>query len=152
MSRSNPLLSHNPAMTSIDSNVLIIFGRAGDPANQRAASALARAASIGPLCICGAVFTELLGFPNRTGDHLRSYLDPLRIDVDWQMEEKDWEVAGNAYQGYVARRWKSGGGLPRRVATDFLIGAHAAVRGYTLLTMDKGLYRSAFPTLHIESL
>ena len=131
--------------------MLIVFSRPADPANQTAASALTQAASIAPLCICGAVFSELLGFPNRTGDDLRLYLESVKIRVDWHLDEKDWEAAGNAYQGYVKRRWKSGVGVPRRIATDFLIGAHAMLRGYTLLTLDKGLYRAAFPKLQVES-
>jgi predicted nucleic acid-binding protein len=34
---------------------------------------------------------------------------------------------------------------------DFLIGAHASIRGYRLLSLDEGLYRTAFPTLKIEA-
>ena len=30
---------------------------------------------------------------------------------------------------------------------DFFIGAHAAVRGYTLLTRDAARYRACFPRL-----
>lgn len=33
--------------------------------------------------------------------------------------------------------------------TDFVIGAHAFVEGYTLLTLDEGMYRAAFPRLGI---
>ena len=35
---------------------------------------------------------------------------------------------------------------------DFLIGAHAQVRAYRLLTMDERIYKAAFPTLKIASI
>jgi predicted nucleic acid-binding protein len=38
---------------------------------------------------------------------------------------------------------------PRRILADFLIGAHALVKGYTLLTLDEGMYRAAYPRLGI---
>lgn len=37
----------------------------------------------------------------------------------------------------------------RRILADFLIGAHALVKGYTLLTLDEGMYRAAYPRLGI---
>jgi hypothetical protein len=138
--------------TSIDSNVLIAFGRSDHSANKIAAALLSDAATKGPLCICGAVFSELLGYPGRSGNELRQFITSLGIRIDWQFGELDWEAAGKAYQGYVQRRRKSGGGLPRRVATDFLIGVHATTRGYDLLTLDKGLYKAAFPNLPLASI
>jgi hypothetical protein len=32
---------------------------------------------------------------------------------------------------------------------DFYIGAHAAIRGYTLLTRDAGRYKTYFPRLEL---
>jgi predicted nucleic acid-binding protein len=138
-------------MTAIDTNVLIAFGNLSAAVSQAASKALSNAAAAGPLCICGAVFSELLGSPGRNGDDLRLLFADLGISVEWQLEEADWQAAGLAYQGYVARRRASSGGLPRRIATDFLIGAHASVRNYTLLTLDKRLYSAAFPNLAIET-
>ena len=39
----------------------------------------------------------------------------------------------------------------RRILADFVIGAHALANGCRLLTLDDRLYRSAFPTLAIET-
>jgi predicted nucleic acid-binding protein len=138
-------------MTSLDTNVLVAFGSINVQTTQLVSVTLERLAAQGSLCICGAVFTELLGSPTRNGRDLRSLFATLRILIDWRMEEADWEAAGIAYQGYVNRRKASGGGFPRRIVTDFLIGAHAAVRGYSLLTLDKRLYSAAFPQLRIET-
>jgi hypothetical protein len=138
-------------MIALDTNVIISLRSKDDSESQLASRALANAFAVGPLCICGAVFSELLGLPGRSSDELRQFFRSMGISVDWKLEEIDWETAGLAYQGYVKRRRTSGGGLPRRIATDFLIGAHASVRGYALLTSDKGTYRAAFPNLRIES-
>lgn len=40
----------------------------------------------------------------------------------------------------------------RRILADFLIGAHAYIRGYRLLSLNERLYRTAFPTLKIEAI
>ena len=69
--------------------------------------------------------------------------------VDWDLGEQVIRLAGTAFQGYVARRRRSHGSLPKRVLSDFFIGAHAEVHGYRLMTMDKRLYRAAFPKLHL---
>jgi predicted nucleic acid-binding protein len=65
------------------------------------------------------------------------------------VDEETWRVAGRAYLGYTERRKSSGGESPRRILADFLIGAHALVRGYSLLTIDYRHYAAAFPTLTI---
>lgn len=47
-------------------------------------------------------------------------------------------IAGRAF-----RRYKQRGGGKRRILADFLIGAHAAVQGYGLVTRDRG-YKDYF--------
>lgn len=139
-------------MTALDTNVLIALRSTDAVASQLAATALRKAASQGPLSICGAVFAEMLGFPGRSSKELIDWFDELEISVKWKFDSADWHLAGEAYQGYVNRRRVSGGGLPRRIATDFLIGAHASLRGHALLTADRRLYGAAFPGLRIASL
>jgi predicted nucleic acid-binding protein len=53
---------------------------------------------------------------------------------------------------YAERRHKQRDTGVRRILADFLIGAHADVRGYRLLTLDERLYRAAFPSLTIETI
>lgn len=45
-----------------------------------------------------------------------------------------------AHAAYSARCQVSGGGLPRRILTDFLVGAQASTFGHALLTLNTGDY------------
>lgn len=65
------------------------------------------------------------------------------------MDESVWRTTGKSFQKYASRRRKQRAGQPRRILADFLIGAHALEKGYSLLTLNEGLYRAAFPKLHI---
>jgi predicted nucleic acid-binding protein len=51
-------------------------------------------------------------------------------------------LAGKAFAAYRRR-----GGQKRSPLPDFFIGAHAAIRGYRLLTRDAARYRTYFPRL-----
>jgi predicted nucleic acid-binding protein len=58
-----------------------------------------------------------------------------------------WEAAFLAGKCFV--RYRKRGGSRRSPLPDFYIGAHAAVRGWTLLTRDASRYRGYFPTLRL---
>ena len=65
----------------------------------------------------------------------------------FRREEVPWEatfLAGKAFLNY-----RRGGGIRRSPLPDFFIGAHAAVRGYGLLTRDPKSIRTYFPTVEI---
>lgn len=51
-------------------------------------------------------------------------------------------LAGKAFLAYRRRAGNKASPLP-----DFYIGAHAAVRGYRVLTRDVARYRTYFPKL-----
>jgi predicted nucleic acid-binding protein len=70
-----------------------------------------------------------------------------RVLSVYRRENLPWEAAFNA--GRVFRLYRRAGGTKRSPLPDFYIGAHAEVKGYTLLTRDPGRYRSYFPTLKI---
>ena len=52
--------------------------------------------------------------------------------------------AGHAHRGY-----RRSGGMRDRVLPDFLIGAHAAAKGYRILTRDGARYRKYFPQVEV---
>jgi predicted nucleic acid-binding protein len=60
-----------------------------------------------------------------------------------------WEAAFLAGKAFVAYRRR--GGTRRSPLPDFFIGAHAAVRGMSLLTRDPRRYRRSFPRLSLIS-
>lgn len=47
------------------------------------------------------------------------------------------------------REYRASGGKRTRLIADFLIGAHAQVRGGPLLTHDRGFFRRYFTDLQI---
>lgn len=136
-------------ISAIDTNVLVALWDRDDTLNLAAQTALDAAFARGKLVISGAVFAELLAFPRRTEGFLNQFLNDTGIVVDWSMDEAIWRVAGKAFQRYATRRRKQSAGQPRRILADFLIGAHALEKGYSLLTLDERVYRAAFPKLHI---
>ena len=137
--------------TSIDSNIIIALWREADALNGVAAKMLVRARKQGKLIVSAPVYAELMGDPKRTEAELNEFLRDTSILIDWTLNEKTWREAGRAYQGYVQRRRSGDGALPRRILADFLIGAHALVCEYALLTFDQRLYSAAFPKLTIVS-
>jgi predicted nucleic acid-binding protein len=101
----------------------------------------------------------------RCADEARLVLDPLvyaevsmRFDAIEELdaalppgvfhrEPLPWEAAFLAGRCFLAYRRR--GGAKRSPLPDFYIGAHAAVRGYGLLTRDAARYRTYFPTLQL---
>ena len=136
-------------ISAIDTNVLIALWDRDDTLNSAAQAALDTAFARGKLVISGAVFAELLAFPRRTESFLNQFLKDTEIAVDWTIDESIWRTAAKSFQKYANRRRKQRAGQPRRILADFLIGAHALENGYSLLTLDEGIYRAAFPKLHI---
>jgi predicted nucleic acid-binding protein len=104
--------------------------------------ALAHARDDGRLVINPVVYAEVsIGF-----DQIED-LDGAVPASDFELESLPYEagfLAGKAFVEYRRR-----GGERRTPLPDFYIGAHAAVRGYRLLTRDVSRYRTTFPSLKI---
>jgi predicted nucleic acid-binding protein len=138
--------------TAVDTNVVIALWDK-DPALSLAAhTALEAAFRRGGLVVAAPVFAELLAAPGRTETFVSVFFEDTGIVIDWDLGESVWRSAGRAFHEYSERRRKHRDSSARRILADFLIGAHAQVRGYRLLTLDERLYRAAFPTLTIESI
>lgn len=104
--------------------------------------ALAAAADEGSLVINPIVYAEVSAGFERIED-----LDDAVPAEDFAREPLPYEagfVAGKAFLAYRKR-----GGERRSPLSDFYIGAHAAVRGYQLLTRDSTRYRTYFPTVKL---
>jgi predicted nucleic acid-binding protein len=138
--------------TAIDTNVVIALWDKDETLSEAAQTALETAFARGNLVVAGPVFAELIAAPGRTEKFVSSFLDETGIGVEWDLGESVWRSAGRAFQSYADRRRKQHDSGARRILADFLIGAHAQIRSYRLLTGDERLYRAAIPTLTIETI
>ena len=137
--------------TAIDTNVVCALWDKDPALNLAARTALEKAFRRGSLVAAAPVFSELMAAPDRSESFVNSFFEDTGIAVDWELSESVWRSAGRAFQAYAERRRKQRDTGTRRILADFLIGAHALAGGYRLLTLDKGLYRAAFPGLTIET-
>lgn len=129
------------ATVLVDSNVLL-DALIPDPEWEAwSAAALMEAADTSLLAINPIIFAEVsVGF--RRIEALEEAL-PRELE----REPLPWDAAFLAGKAFLAYR-KRGGRAPTPLP-DFYIGAHAAVRGWTLLTRDEARYRTSFPTLEL---
>ena len=125
-------------MTLVDSNVLLDVVTDGEAWADWSQGQLEQAASVGPLIINDVVYAEISTRYSAVED-VDAMLRDLDIDVV-TIPRSALFLAGKAY-----RRYRASGGARSGVLPDFLIGAHAAVAGWPLLTRDAGRYRSYFP-------
>ena len=120
----------------VDTNVLIDVLQADPLFGLRSLSALERLGAEGVLVINPVVYAELAAWI-----HSKERLDTLLPADLFRREALPIEAAFLA--GRAFRRYKDQGGEKPRMLADFLIGAHAAVRGYGLVSRDRG-YRRHF--------
>jgi predicted nucleic acid-binding protein len=126
----------------IDSNVLLDLMTEDSEWYAWSASALARAADDSRIIINAVIYAEVSVRYSRIED-LEDALPKSIIEREAIPYEAGF-LAGKAYLAYRRR-----GGDKRSPLPDFLIGAHAAVAGYRLLTRDVARYRTYFPRLEL---
>ena len=71
---------------------------------------------------------------------------PPRARSGFCTQEPLWREAAGRFAAYARRRRRSGGGQPKRLLVDFLIGAYAFLRADRLLTLDPRRYAEDFPS------
>lgn len=129
------------ATVLVDANVLLDILTDDDTWEPWSAAALTKAAESSLLAINPIIFAEIsIGF-DRIEDLDAVLSDQLlREDLPWDAAF----LAGKAFEAYRRR-----GGAKPVPLPDFYIGAHAAVRGYSLLTRDVQRFRTYFPGLQL---
>jgi predicted nucleic acid-binding protein len=135
--------------TAVDTNVIVALWDRDERLSRSAEAALLDASRGGRILIAAPVFAELLAAPGRGEAFLFRFLQDTSIEVDWEMDETIWRMAGRAFRDYAARRKLKRESGPRRILADFLIGAHAVRRCTALLTLDDRVYRASFPDLQL---
>ena len=99
-------------------------------------------ARIHALVINPVIYAEIsLSFS--TVEALDKVIDTLALEVR-EIPREALFLAGKAFAQYRRR-----GGVRQQVLPDFLIGAHAAVEGWPLLTRDARRFRTYFPGLEV---
>jgi hypothetical protein len=74
-------------------------------------------------------------------------IDSVLPEDEFRREGLPFEAAFAASKAFALYRRQ--GGARERVLPDFLIGAHAAVRGYPILTRDPAGFRNYFPGVEL---
>ena len=134
--------------TALDTNVIsALWSR--EPLAERMSVLLGQAQGAGALVVSGPVYAELLAHPLAEEAFVRQFLSDTHIRVDFELDEGVWRKAGQGFSAYAKRRRSSGGGEPRRLLVDFLVGAHAELRAERLLTLDASRYTQDFPDLKL---
>ena len=131
-------------MTSVlvDSNVIIDLASHDPVWEQWSTRMMARLADSAGLVINPVIYAEVSVGLERIED-----VDELLPLAAFRREQLPYEAAFLA--GTCHRDYRRRGGARTSVLPDFLIGAHAAVRGHRLLTRDARRYQTYFPRLEV---
>ncbi len=129
-------------VTAVDSSMLLDVLTDDPNHGTSSLSALHAASETGPLIVCPVVWAEMRGFFEDAERMQHTFID-AQIQFD-PFDQECAEIAGLHWFEYRRR-----GGARTRLIADFLIGAHARVRGGRLLTRDRGFFRRYFSELQI---
>lgn len=128
--------------TLVDTNVLIDLSDDKEKWFTWSARRVEEAVDAGRLLLNQVIYSELAGSYTS-----REELDAALTRAGMIKETIPWDAAFMA--GLVFRAYRDRGGTRLTPLADFFIGAHAAVRGYRLLTRDRGYFAFYFPSLDI---
>jgi hypothetical protein len=128
----------------VDSNVILDVATEDPTWMDWSSQALASAAESASLIVNPVIYAEVsVGF-----ERIEDLDDVLPFEY-FRREAIPWDaafLAGKAFLRYRRRLGSRTSPLP-----DFFVGAHAAIRGYALLTRDTRRYLTYFPQLILLS-
>ncbi|MBN1961066.1 MAG: type II toxin-antitoxin system VapC family toxin [Deltaproteobacteria bacterium] len=126
----------------VDANVIIDIATEDTNWYQWSAEQLEQCASDSILIINPIIYAEVsIGFARI--EELDAVV-PLEF---FKREPIPFEAGFLAGKAFINYRRK--GGVRNKPLPDFFIGAHAAIRGYRLLTRDVSRYRTYFPSVEL---
>lgn len=128
----------------VDSNVLLDLATEDPDWSDWSSEQLERLAEQTLLVINPIVYAEV-----SVGYETIEEVEELLTQDFFRREDLPWEAAFLAGKCFLAYRRR--GGVKTAPLPDFYIGAHAAVRGFELLTRDARRFRTYFPKLTILS-
>lgn len=131
-----------PPATLVDTNVLLDIFTDDQLWGAWSSSALETALDMGVVVLTPIVYAETAARFERIED-----LDDSLPNSAFRRENLPWAAAFLAGRAHL--QYRKRGGTRERTLPDFLIGAHAAVNGYRLLTRDAARYRTAYPRLEV---
>ncbi len=126
----------------IDANILIDIATEDTEWGEWSAEALARVGRGRRRVLNPIVYAEVSVAFDRVEE-----LDALLPAGVFDREDPPWDAAFLAGKAFLAYRRR--GGARTTTLPDFFIGAHAAVKGYALLTRDRGRFETYFPSVDV---
>ncbi|MBY5362041.1 type II toxin-antitoxin system VapC family toxin [Rhizobium leguminosarum] len=128
--------------TLIDTNILVDLAVVGSDWHGWSRRKMLDVFKGGPVLINPIIYSE---FSVRYDDV--DEVDRLLPQDEFRRENLPWPAAFAAAAAF--RLYRRAGGGRERILPDFFIGAHAAIRGYRILTRDPRGYRSYFPSVDL---
>jgi len=128
----------------VDTCVLLDVVTTGSPWSGWSAAQLGEWGLRGPLLVNAIVYAELCAAYDRV-EQVDAAVDFLDLDMR-ELPRPALFLGSQAHKAYRRR-----GGARSMVLPDFLIGAHAAVERWPVLTRDRRRFATYFPTLEIVS-
>ncbi len=131
-------------ISAVDSSVFLDVLFADPTHSAKSLELLEKARERGALIACPVVWGEVSSVFGDVKEVHRAFAEAgVRFDP---FDEACSETAGAIWAEY-----RRNGGARSRLIPDFLVGAHALVRGATLVTRDRGFFRRYFSGLTVGS-
>ncbi len=128
--------------TLVDSNIILDVIKRDVVWGLWSVRQLIASADLGEVFVNPLIYAEVAsGF--EVQHDLASFLKSIEIDLI----DLPWDAAFLA--GHKHTQYRRSGGSRERTLPDFMIGAHALVKEFRLVTRDVQPYRTYFPTLEL---